>query len=174
MKKILILTFLFFNLVSCEKIENLTDFSLHYDTDFVIPANIPVNTLVHLEETDFSISSEDFENNNTSKDLLEKVVLEKITLTLNNSGDNFDFLTDIEIYIQAEDLPKVRMAWKNNIPDGLGNTLILETLNEDILSYFKKDTISVFVDLKADQSVDHEMPATATFDFKVNAKILGN
>ncbi len=174
MKKILILTFLFLIVLSCEKIDDLTKFQLQYETNFIIPDNIPEDTLVHLQETTLSILPDDFQDNNTSKDLLEEVILKKITVNLDDANENFDFIKNLAIYIAADDLPKVRIAWKNSIPDGEGNSLELDTLQDNILAYFKKESIKVFIDVETEQATDHNIPATAVFDFEINAKILGN
>ncbi len=174
MKKLLILLMLFsFNLFSCEKIDNLTQFHINYDINLYVPDSLPVDTLVHLEQSSIAILPEDFEANTTTKDLLEKVELTEVKIKINDSTANFDFLTDIELYIEATDLPKVRIAWSNDIADGIGDELELETLNDNIMDYFKQDKISISADIKADQELSKTIPVNIYFDFLVDAKILG-
>jgi len=174
MKKLLILiTLLFFGLISCEKIDNLTQFHVNYDANLYIPDNLPTDTIIHLEESSMIILPEDFENNTTSKDLLENVELKELIIKTNDSTANFDFLSDIEVYIQAVDLPKIRIAWKNDIENGLGNELELETLTDDVSEYLKTDRIMISADIKTDEALSEPLSVNVYFDFLVDAKVLG-
>jgi len=174
MKKLLILTtLLFLGLVSCEKIDNMTQFHVNYDANLYIPDNLPTDTLIHLEESSMIILPEDYEVNTTTKDLLENVELKELIIKSNDSIVDFDFLTDIEIYIQAVDLPKIRIAWKNDIPNGLGNELELETLSDNVSEYLKADRVMISADIKTDEELAEPLSVNVYFDFLVDAKVLG-
>ena len=173
MKKILIIIFVFFSIISCKKIENLTKFELIYEFDLVIPENVYANTLVHLEEKPITISSEEFLRFNTSKDLLEKVYLKHLNIIIDSTSDNFDFLSTINVYIQSENLPKVRIAWKEHFPDGF-NRLELETLNDNILPYLKKDNFVILIDIITVQDLDYSIPVTVSSSFEIEAKVFEN
>jgi hypothetical protein len=174
MKKILIIIILFFQLTSCEKVDKLTDFSLELNSDLSIDADQALHTLIHLDQNEIILNDEAFENNDTSRDLLEEVKLKDVILSIDNlSGNNFNFLTDIDFFIEAEGLPKIRVAWKNNMPDENKTQISLETLNENMVDYFKKDKLYISADIITDEEILRNIQVGVILSFNVNGKSLG-
>jgi len=174
MKKILTLTILFSLLFSCEKLDQLTQFNLSYDLEFDIDSGIPAGTSIQINDLELPIDVSDFDANNTTKDLLEEVKIETIELRiLKPETANFDFLSDVDLYIAAEGLPKIRLAWKNDIPNGVGQVLTLDVLSDDLSEYLKKDAIQISADFITDEELTDPVTIQIHLVYFVDAKILG-
>ncbi len=160
---------------SCKKLDKLTEFDIVYHTEITISTGIPVNLPFDIPTPAIETNSEEeFENNNTHKDLIEKIYLKKMELTITDPANGtFDFLNSIEIYIVADGLPEKKIAWKNPVPSNIGNTLRLETTGDDLQDYIKKDSFRLKTKVVTDQILSQDYDIDIQSVFRVNAKILG-
>ncbi|MCB0508087.1 MAG: hypothetical protein R2739_00230 [Chitinophagales bacterium] len=172
--------FLLFGFSGCKLIDKLTQFNISYSTDFSIPATsiislpIPIPDIV--QPADISTNTtQTFENNNTHADLLEKVALKKLKLTITNpSSRKFDFLKSAYVYISADGLPEVKVAYIEEIDDAtVGNSIELTPEDQDLQEYLKKDKITIRVEATADKTTNSETDIKVDATFFVDAKILG-
>ncbi|SFU51051.1 hypothetical protein SAMN05216480_105207 [Pustulibacterium marinum] len=170
-------TYLFFLTIifGCDKIDELTQFNVDYTSTVTIPSSSVINLPIDIYTPEIESNSEStFSVNDTRKDLVEEVKLEEFNLTLISpeTGD-LSFLQTIEIYINADDLSEIKIAWKENIPDDVGTLLELETTDSDLKEYIKKDSFQLRVKTITDEMInqDHEIEVYA--NFFVDAKILG-
>lgn len=74
-------------------------------------------------------------------------------------------MKEITIYIKAEGLEETEIASKTNIPNTVGNQLVLETSNQDLKEYIKKDKFSLRVNAVTDEMIvtDHTLRTDAVF-----------
>jgi hypothetical protein len=173
MKKLLILTILFLNLISCKKIEKLSEFSLELESELQIAADQSINVPIHLAVNEIILDDEYFENNDTSKDLLEEAKLKKVILSLDApQGSNFNFLTDIDFYIEANGLPKIRVAWKNDLTNDDKTQIFLRILSENMVDYLKKDKIFISADIINDEQIDRNLQIGVNLSFQISGKAL--
>ena len=160
---------------SCKKIDQFTQFSMDFNNEIVIPSStgisLPINLLTPEVETN---SESTFEVNDTRKDLIEEIRLTSLILTLNapNNAD-FSFLESISVYMNAQDLPEVEIAWKDDVPDNAGNQISLIVSNEDFKEYIKKDEFSLRVNTITDEILTSDHQIDIASNFFIDAKILG-
>lgn len=112
--------------------------------------------------------------NDTRKDLVEKITLKKLELTLTNpSNTDFSFLESINIFISAEGIPETKIAWKDNIPSDISNFLILDVSEINLKEYIIKDNFVLKLNVVTDELLasDHEIDIHSVFF--VDAKLLG-
>ncbi|GLB47715.1 hypothetical protein [Neptunitalea lumnitzerae] len=175
MKKILLLFAVVICITSCDVIDDLTQFNMDFEEEVVIPASSVVNLPFTINTPQMTTNSEStFEVNDTRKDLVEEIKLTKLTLTLTNPVDgNFNFLTDIEVFIAADGLADMKIAWKENIANDGTVFLELDTTNEDIKEYIKKDEFSLQLTTTTDELISSDHYITVNSTFFVDAKILG-
>lgn len=184
MKKIYLLTLIAFTILftnqSCKLIDKLTQFEVPYTTNFTVPAtsiiNLPLPIGNIVQPTPISTnSSQTFANNNTKADLVEKVLLKKLVLTIKSpSGQKFDFLQSADIYISADGLAELKVASISNIDDAtVGATVEMTPSGDDLKDYIKKDAITIRVAATADKSTTSDINIEAKATFFVDAKILG-
>ncbi len=175
MRKFLALL-IFLNLfLACNKLDEYTKFNIVYHTEAVIPARVSLNLPMDIPLPSITTeSNHTFENHNTHKDLIEEIHLKELKVKITDpvNGD-FSFLSDIEIYISADGLPEIKIAWLNNIPDSIGNEIILETTGSDLQEYIKTDSFNLRLRVTTDQLITQDYTIDIKSVFEVNAKILG-
>ena len=160
---------------SCKKIDQFTQFTMDFNNEIVIPSstgiNLPINLLTPEVETN---SESTFEVNDTRKDLIEEIRLTSLILTLNapNNAD-FSFLESISVYMNAQDLPEVEIAWEDDVPVNAGNQISLNVSNEDFKGYIKKDEFSLRVNTVTDEILTSDHQIDIASSFFIDAKILG-
>lgn len=175
MKKCLLLFALVGLFSSCDKLDELTKFEMDFNQRVVIPSSSGIDLPfdVYTPETETNSTSE-FEVNDTRKDLIEEIVLTKLVLLVNSpEGEDFSFLESIVVYMSAEDLPEIEIAWNNEVSATVGPQLELITTAEDLKEYIKKDSYTLRLKTVTDEflSSDYEIDVASTFF--VDAKILG-
>ena len=170
-----IFTSLFFLLNSCKKVDQFTQFNMDFNNEIIIPStigiNLPINILTPEMETD---SESTFELNDTRKDLIEEIRLTSLTLSLQSpNGADFSFLESISIYMNAQDLPEVEIAWSENIPENAGNQISLNVSGNDFKEYIKKDQFSLRVNTITDEIITADHKIDISSSYFIDAKILG-
>lgn len=175
MKNLLLAGAILLGLASCNKLEKLTQFDMNYTETVTIPATTILNLPFNLDDQEIESNSEStFESNNTNKDLIEKIVLKKLEIEHKSpSSGDLSFLKSISVYIEAEGLAEIRVAWKEDIDNSVGKTLELETIEEDLKEYVKKDNINLRVNTVTDESLSQDQILDINTTFFVDAEILG-
>ena len=165
----------FMILDSCKKVQKLTQFDMDYSSQVTIPSSTGINLPFSIGTPDIATNSEaEFAVNDTRKDLIEKITLKSMKLTVSSpSTGNFDFLKSAEIYIKAEGLDPVLIASKYNIKDGEGNVLNMDVSGNDFKEYIKKDKFSLEVKSVTDKIITQDYTLKVDAVFFVDAKILG-
>ena len=174
-KKILLMAGLFVFLFSaCEKISDLTSFTLDAQTNFTIPgAQTGIGEILSIPRTEVQSSFEQsFQNNNTKAELVKEAMLNKLSFTITApSQANFDFLNDIKIYIKAEGEEEILIALKENIAEDGSRQLELETTGADLSAYVKKGSFSLRTAATTDKIVDYDVDVRVDMTFGVTAKV---
>jgi len=162
-------------IVACEKLDEFTQFKMDYDSSVVIPSSTGLNLPVDLFTPDVKTNSESkFAINDTRKDLIEEITLDELELTISSpDGEDFSFLKTIDIYIEAEGLPKEKIAWHDDVSSVVGSTLSLETAQVDLKEYIKKDEFTLMTEVVTDEALKSDHTIDIHTVFNVNAKILG-
>ncbi|MFC3972748.1 hypothetical protein [Maribacter confluentis] len=148
---------------------------MEYSQRATIPssAGIDLPFDVFTPETETNSESK-FAVNDTRKDLIEEIVLTELEMVILSPDDSdFSFLNSIEVFISAEGLEEIQIAYLNEVPENAGNTISLLTSDADLKEYIKKDEFSLRLNTVTDElmSTDHELEVNSTFF--VDAKILG-
>lgn len=162
-------------LVGCKKINKLTQFDMEYNETVTIPSSTGINLPFNLFTPDVKSNSEStFAVNDTRKDLIEEIKLTQLDLTLTSpSNGDFKFLKSIEIFISADGLSEVKVAWKENISSSIGKYLELETTETDLQEFIKKDNFTLRVSTVTDEVLTSDQHIDVHSVFFVDAKILG-
>ncbi len=164
---------------ACKKADDIVDSFTHFsfETDYVVKVPVtPISGIpVQFVTPDIATHSDEvFTNNKTRADLVEKINLTGLTLTVQSPEDgDLKFLKSVDIYARAEGLPDVRIAYKDNVPDDVGGTLALDVTGADLTGYFKKVTYQLKIGVVSDQPVTQEYAVNAHGTFAVDAKVLG-
>lgn len=174
-KKYILFAVLFTSFISCKQIDKLTQFEIKYSTNFKIPSTIGINLPFNVPTPDIETNiSEKLENNQSNKELIEQIYLKQMLLTIESpNNQTFRFLKDIDVFLLAEDLPKIKIAFKHNINNDIGQELDLDVIEQDLQEYIKKDFYTIDVTTTTDETIFSEVNIKADLKFWVDAKILG-
>ncbi len=171
-----ILFILLFTFSGCKLIDELTHFDIEYNYTFTLPAFGGINLdNLNIESPDVENDVEStFEINNTRKDLVERATLKKFNVTILEPTDgNFNFLNKIEIFVKTDVLEEKLIAWKDKIPNDIGNYLELETTNSDLKKYLTSDAIRVRLKTTSSSPLTEDLLLDLKSTVEVDAKILG-
>jgi hypothetical protein len=174
MKRLLIIMGLVAMLASCKKLDKLTIFDLKFSSSFSIPS-VPQNLVLDIPVNNVPInSSSAFKENNTLPNLIEEVKLKKLSLNITSpAGQGFDFISYIRVYISGKNLPEVEIANRYDIPENVGSTLDLNTLDVDLTEYAKLDSVNLRVNTATIKPVQNRVDIRTDITMAVNTKILG-
>jgi len=172
--KLIVLSILLFVLNSCKKADSLTQFDLSYTSTVVISPsfgiNLPFNLLSPEIETD---SEAEFAINNTRKDLIEEINLTLLRMTITDPSDQrFDFLKEVNVFLNAEGLSEIKIADIKDIPDDVGDEIELTVVENDLSEYIKKDKFELRVNVVTDKVIGNEVEIEVLSDFFVDAQII--
>jgi hypothetical protein len=174
-KIILVLIAASVGLVACKALKKLTQFRVNYATSFTIPSSIVVNVPLDILTPEMQTNiSQELENNNSNKDLIESVKLEEMRLTIASpAGQDFSFLKDVRLFISADGLAERQIAYKENIPENVGGEIVMDIIDEELKDYLKKDKITLRAKATTDKLITQNVNVNVANRFFVDAKILG-
>lgn len=153
----------------------LTRFYVTYTQEFVLQPGLGTGTPLSFSTPAFPTNSvQVFQVNNTSAELLEGCKLVEITGTITNpAGEDFSFLNSVHVYISAVGLPEVEIAYRDNIPDTVGNTLSLQPTEVELVEYIKQETIIIRMQTINDEVTLNQVTVSLFTRFFIDAEILG-
>ena len=159
----------------CKTVDKLTHFNMDYDETITIPSTVGINLPFNLITPNIKTNSEEtFQINDTHKDLIEEIVLKELTLNIVSPvGADFSFLKSIEVYISADGLDEIKVAWKYDIDNDVGASIQLETVGDDLKEYIKKDEFDLKLTTVTDELILSNHDIEVKSKFFVDAKILG-
>lgn len=174
MKLNILIISLAFILFGCKKFDKLTQFYVTFDETAVIPATAGVNFPFNILTPDVETNSEStFEVNDTRKDLIEEIILTTLDLTISSPSDaDFSFLESISVYIKADGLDEMKIAWKETIPQ-TAKVLKLDLTGADLKEYIKSDKFTLRLNTKTDETINSDHHIEIHSIFYVDAKVLG-
>lgn len=176
MKNNLLTLFVAFVLLfSCDVVDDLTKFDLDYQTNYTVAATTIINTPFSLDTPDVTTESDsNFESNNTHKDLIESIKLKGLKLTIDAPEDgDFNFLKEVHIYIEAEDLDELEIANVFDLENTNSSFIELNVLGEELKAYIKKDSFNLRVRTVTDETINESHDIIIDTKFRVDAEILG-
>lgn len=160
-------------LSGCEKIDKLTQFDMGYKMTVVIPSSTGINLPFNFFTPDVQTDSEaTFAIHSTSKELIEEVLLTKLSLTLTSPGNgNLGFIKSIDVFISADGLPEEKVSWKSG--STVSKTIELDVTDRDLKEYIKKDEFKLRLSTVTNEILTSEHKIEVNANFFVDAKVLG-
>jgi len=174
-KTIFILSLIILTYGSCKEIDKLTHFNMEYSTDITVNSVLYIDIPFDIWTPDLPTNSETtFENNDTRSNLIEEIIITKMNMEITSpNNQTFDFLKSIEIYINAEGEEEKKIAWLTDIPKTGLKFLELNTIDDDLKNYIKKDEYKLRTSVTTRELVTQTTNIKVNSNFFVDAKILG-
>lgn len=160
---------------SCKEVSQLTHFYFDYNNDIIIPPNnlvgIPIDITTPYIPTN---SDETFSKNNTSSNLIEEITLSEMEMKIiSPSSQSFDFLKSINIFIIADSISEVKIAWYDDIPQTGLSSINMETSNDDLQEFIKKDKFKLHFQIILREQVSDSTEIEILSTFFVDAILFG-
>lgn len=160
--------------MSCEKILDLLEFSVEDSQTITVPATLPIGQFFALPSVAVSSTSKTtYANNNTSADYVQDVTLSRLALTITSpTGQNFDFLKRIEVYISTDaNSQGVLLASLNPVPTG-ATTIELTPADQKLDVFLSQGSYTLTTKVEVTQPLTQQVTIRADSRFKVKAKPL--
>lgn len=172
--QLLLFGFLVAVLFGCKK-EGVIQFDVDYEATIVIQNGTGISVPVSFFTPDIESNSEtEFEVNDTRKDKIQHITLTGLRLEITSpSGQEFDFIEDIELFISADGLDEVLLAYKYNMNNSEGNTISMSCSQNDFQEYIKKDKFKLRCRTVTDEYNLSDVEIKIFSTFKVDAKLIG-
>jgi hypothetical protein len=157
---------------SCQKIRDLKTFDIDFSTSFDIPSSNIFGGLVQTPPQRIETnSSSSFEDQGTKAKWVKTVYLKNMKGTITNpDNEDFNFLERIEVYIDAEGVDEVLMAFNYNVPEDV-NSISLTPTNCDLKAFLLKDAIQIRTVSTASNSRAVTVKADLTFEVEAQLKL---
>jgi hypothetical protein len=158
----------------CKALKELTTFYITYSENVTIAKSTMVNLPIDIMTPDIATNSEStFSANNTRKDLIDEIKLRqaKLTITIPTGGD-FSFLKSIEVYISSANQSETKIAWRNDIPDDVGNELVLLLSDADLKEYIKAEKYKIRLKAITDKLTSQDYTVKIETEFTVKGRLM--
>ena len=174
--KIVIMSFfLIVLLANCKLIDGWTQFEVKYSSTVTLPQDLDINKSsdVYPSEIEANLKAK-VENEGSNMDKIESVELTDLKLRITSpSGKDFQFLNSTELYINAEGIDEIKVAWNDDVPETVGDKLSLSTSSKDLTDYLVKDVVTLRLNTVLNQGITQDYQIGIDVTFLVDAKILG-
>ncbi len=161
----------------CSALNKLTQFRIPYSTNSSIPATPGGTSNIALDITTPKVNTDinnQLKKNNTDGSLLQSVKLDEFVLNITApAGKEFNFLSSIRVFLQAQGLSEVEVAYKNNVAAITGSQLTMDLTGAELKNHLLKDSINFRVTGVSADSIPVPIDLKADFKVFVDAKILG-
>ena len=161
-------------LFGCKK-GGFTQFDVEYETSFTIQNGTGISVPVSFLTPDIESNSEaEFEVNDTRKDKIQHITLTTLSLEITSPiGQEFDFLEDIELFISADGVDEILLAYVYNMENSVGNFINLTCSQSDFQEFIKQDKFTLRVRTVSDEYNLNDVEIKIKSTFNVDAKLIG-
>ncbi len=164
-----------FLLTSCKLIDGCTQFDVKYSSTVKLPQDLDINKSedVYPSEIEANLKAE-VEDAGSSMDKIESVELTNLKLRITSpTGKDFKFLNSVALYMDAEGLEEIKVAWLDDVPVTIEDAMALETSSADLTNYLVKEVVTLRLNTILNQGISQDYQIGIDVTFLVDAKILG-
>jgi hypothetical protein len=157
----------------CKALKELTTFYITYAENVTIAKSTMVDLPIDIATPDIVTNSEaTFSANNTRKDLIDEIKLRqaKLIVTIPAGGD-FSFLKSVALYISSANQAETKIAWRDDIPDDVGNELVLLVSDADLKEYIKADKYKLRIKALTDKLTSQDYTVRIETEFAVKGRL---
>ncbi len=157
-------------LSSCNDVEKLLTFRISDRTNIQIQSSAPLDLPVEIPTPAVtSNSQQQYQNNNTSKELVKDVKLEELKLTITDPpSKTFSFLKSIHIYISSTSSNEIELASLDNVAS-TSNTITLVPTKEKLDTYAKASSYNLRTEVVTDETLTQAVDVQVDLKFVVTA-----
>jgi hypothetical protein len=171
--KILMLLVIITTFVSCNKLAELISFNINAQTSIQVNSTTIINTPFEITTPGITTnSSQEYENNHTTPNLIKEVILEEVKLSVTNPQDKtFSFMKNIHIYISTDDNAEVELAYLETIPSD-SSSITLITTKENLDKFIKASSYKLRTRIETKETLSEPTDIQVDMKFKVTAGLI--
>jgi hypothetical protein len=157
-------------LSACKDVEKLLTFRINDSTSIRIESSSPLNLPLGIPTPAVtSNSQQQYENNNTSKNLVKDVKLEELKLTITDPpSKTFSFLKSIHVYISTDQSDEIELASLENVSTSV-NVINLTPTKEKLDTYAKAPSYVLRTEVETDEALTEPVDIQVDLKFVVTA-----
>ena len=162
-------------LTNCKLIDGWTQFEVNYSSFVMLPQDMNINQSedVYPSAIEANLKGK-VEDEGSSMDKIESVELTKLKLKITSpSGKDFQFLNSVALYMTAEGMDEIKVAWNDDVPTTVGDVLSLKTSSKDLTDYLVMDVVTLRLNTVLNQGISQDYQIGINVTFLIDAKILG-
>lgn len=154
----------------CDDVEKLLTFRISDSTDIRIEGSSALGLPLGIPTPPVTSNSEQqFENNNSSKNLVKDVKLEQLKLTITDPQSmTFSFLKSIRVFISSDQSDEIELASLENISTN-ENTVELTPTDEKLDRYVKASSYNLRTEVVTDETLTQRVDIRVDLKFVVTA-----
>ena len=162
-------------LLGCKKV-GYVQFNLDYQAAITIQSGAGISIPLSILTPDIESNSQsEFAINDTRKDKVENIRLTAMSLEITSpNGQEFDFVEDLELFISADGVDEIVLAYVYDMDNSVGNFINITCSQSDFQEYIKKDKFTLRVRTVTDEYNLSDVDISINCTFRVNAKLIGN
>ncbi|MGB0916628.1 MAG: hypothetical protein ACPGU4_03470 [Flavobacteriales bacterium] len=159
----------------CQLFDELRTFDIDYSVDFTIPGSSVVNLPINLPTPPITTNAiQKFEDEGIETNWIESIKLKELKLTLiNPSGEDFDFLENVNIYISSDGEAEQLLASKSPVPEGSGSMISLDVNDVNLFAHITQPNFSLRIEVVTDEARLYDVDVKANMKMEVKATIPG-
>lgn len=162
-------------LANCKLIDGWTQFEVDYSSTVTLPQDLDINKSedVFPSEIEANLKAK-VEGEGSSMDKIESVELTDLKLKITSpTGKDFQFLSSVALYMDAEGLEEIKVAWLDDVPDTIGDAMDLKTSSKDLTDYLVEEVITLRLNTVLNEGISQDYQIGIDVTFLVDAKVLG-
>ena len=170
----LLLISLTIGLSACKEKAVYKTFETQYSFKTTVPANALIaSPLFPINFEEQSNSESEYAIHDTRKDLVEEVHLSSFLIeVVSPQTEDLGFLKSARFYINADAEPEMLIAWKDTVPQDIGQDLLFDIDSLNLAPYLKKEPFEIRTQVVTDENRAHDIQLQGTVHFSVTAKVL--
>ncbi|HEY4652059.1 MAG TPA: hypothetical protein VIG72_11630 [Pontibacter sp.] len=160
--------------VACDSLDEQFTFYLNRERELVIAPNIAAGKPTELAPiTILTRADTTFRSHRTRAELVKEITLDKFVLSIkDSSGTDFDFLERVEVFMSADTLAEVRVAYLEDVPANdttLNFAINLNLTNARVDDFLKGEKYTIRTRAVLRKSVTKDVKVTANARFRAIA-----
>ncbi|MBB6609824.1 hypothetical protein H7F15_02125 [Pontibacter sp. Tf4] len=155
---------------ACDSLDERFVFYINKKADLQVTPGTPVGTVTELGPTTIVTNADTtFMQNHTRAELVQDITLDKFGLTIADTVvREFGFLESVDVYMSAEELDEVRVAFLERVAEN-DTILTLNLTNTKLDEYLKKEAYTIHTRARLRKAVPKDLKLEAEIRFKVIA-----
>lgn len=154
----------------CKEIDDLLTFTINHQVTFQVENSSPINLPIEIITPEVATNStQSFQNNNTSANLVKDIKLQEIKLTVENpAGKTFSFLKSIKLFISTGQTSEIELASLDDIPPSATVITLIPT-NAKLDAFIKASSYQLRTSLVMRETLTQTLDIKTDLKFKVTA-----